>query len=450
MHLSTVTGGASKDLAQALQPSRVNRLRAFSLRSLNLTSGQQPLMGPSSFGLYCTLEIIYSLIAVGLLLQSLANISENRGGDSIWYLAIIPVVVTHASLLMFNGVRKEVSARIVNFMLVIAYGAYIVWPFSIGAQYSAIPWSWLFGIYAMLVPVFEEEARDGITHSVALPALLIISSVTSHLLTGAPLNPTELIIRACYLCFTCVLLAGIARFALKAVRESDRTYYETLSAQLLLNRSRDYSKELQNFDKLVHDNVMAALLDASRNPGELPQRTRLLARRAIGVLEEESLKSQPQRPITFQALTEQIAEGVEPWNQRLRFISDSVEKHPLASPDSTLPYTAARAFTHAVTEAVSNSARHSGTRTTQISIRTEMRRPYNSTRSDEERPYVLCTISDRGQGFSMKDIDFRRLGVRVSMIRSMEEAGGKVTITSAPEKGTTVVVQWPHEEPDAG
>ena len=50
----------------------------------------------------------------------------------------------------------------------------------------------------------------------------------------------------------------------------------------------------------------------------------------------------------------------------------------------------------------------------------------------------------------MSNIDFRRLGVRVSMIRSMEDAGGMVTITSAPEKGTRVVVQWPHEEPNAG
>ena len=407
-------------------------------------------MGPSSFGLYCTLEIIYSLMAVGLLCQSLANISEIRGGDSYWYLAIIPLLVAHAALLMFNGIRKEVSAKVVSFMLAIAYGSYILWPFTVGAEHSAIPWSWLFGIYAMLVPVFEESPRESIIHSLVFPVLLVASSVAAHLLKGSPLDATELLIRVAYLGFCCALLAGLARFALNAVRESDKTYYETLSAQLLLNRSRDYAKELQDFDKLVHDNVMAALLDASRNPGELPQRTRLLARRAIGVLEEEALKSQPQRPITFQSLTEQIAEGVEPWNQRLRFVSDSIEKHPLASPDSTLPYTAARAFTHAVTEAVSNSARHSGTRTTQISIRTEMRRPFNSTRSDEVRPYILCTISDKGQGFSMSDIDFRRLGVRVSMIRSMEDAGGMVTITSAPEKGTRVVVQWPHEEPNAG
>ena len=407
-------------------------------------------MGPSSSDLYCTLEIIYSLIAVGLLFQSFANISEIRGGDSYWYLAIIPLLVAHAALLMFNGIRKEVSAKVVSFMLAIAYVSYILWPFTVGAEHSAIPWSWLFGIYAMLVPVFEESPRESIIHSIVFPVLLVISSVSAHVIKGSPLDATELLIRVAYLGFCCALLAGLARFALNAVHESDKTYYETLSAQLLLNRSRDYAKELQGFDKLVHDNVMAALLDASRNPGELPQRTRLLARRAIGVLEEEALKSQPQRPITFQALTEQIAEGVEPWNQRLRFVSDSIEKYPLASPDSTLPYTAARAFTHAVTEAVSNSARHSGTRTTHISIRTEMRRPFNSTRSDEVRPYILCTISDKGQGFSMSNIDFRRLGVRVSMIRSMEDAGGMVTITSAPEKGTRVVVQWPHEEPNAG
>lgn len=407
-------------------------------------------MGPSSFGLYCSLEILYSLIAVALLFQGLANISEIKGGDSYWYLLLLPALIGHAAVLMYNGVRKEVSARVVGFMMIIAYGAYIFWPITVGAQNSAIPWSWLFGIYAMLVPIFQENPRAAAIHSIALPGLLVISSVAAHYITGAPLDPVGLSLRVIFLAFFCALLSGLARFALNAVREADKTYYETLSAQLLLNRSRDYAKELQDFDKLVHDNVMAALLDASRKPGELPQRTKLLARRAIGVLEEEALKSQPQRPITFQALTEQIAEGVEPWNQRLRFVSDTAEKHPLASPDSTLPYTAARAFTHAVTEAVSNSARHSGTRTTQISIRTEMRRPFNSTRSDEVRPYILCTISDKGQGFSMNDLDFRRLGVRVSMIRSMEDAGGMVTIASAPEKGTTVVVQWPHEEPNAG
>lgn len=407
-------------------------------------------MGPSSFGLYCSLEIIYALIATALVFQSLANISGAHGRDSYWYLFFIPVTLAHGALLIFNGVRKEISAKAVSFMLIIAYGAYITWPFSEGAQLSAIPWSWLFGTYAMLVPAFEETSRGSYLHNFAIPSSLIASSFAAHWLTGAPLDYAGLASRVAFLGFFCALLAGFARFALNAVRESDKTYYETLSAQLLLNRSRDYAKDLQDFDKLVHDNVMAALLDASRNLGELPQRTRLLARRAITVLEEETLKLPPQQPITFQQLTEQIAEGVEPWNQRLRFVPDVMGKHPQASPDSTMPYATARAFTYAVTEAVSNSARHSGTRTTIISIRTEIRRPFRSTRSDEVRPYILCTITDKGQGFSMSDLDFHRLGVRVSMLRSMEEAGGKVTINSAPNKGTTVVVQWPNEESNAG
>ncbi len=402
-------------------------------------------MGPSSFRLYYYLEIVYSLIAVGLLLQSLANLSESRGGNSFWYLLLFPLVVVHGSLLMYDGVRKEIRPYLISSAPLLGYGAYLLWPLTQGAQHSAISWAWLFGIYSMLVTAFCQDYRSALIHGLATPLAFWASAWASFYLHGVPVQDSELLIRLVFLTFCCLLLSGLPRFALNAVREADKTYYETLSAQLLLNRSRDYAQELQNFDKLVHDNVMAALLDASRRPGPLPQRTQLLARRAIGVLEEEALKTQPQRLVTFQALTEHIAEGVEPWGQRLRFVADPVEDFPQANPESTLPHTAARAFTQAVTEAVSNSARHSKARTTYISIRTETRRPKNSTRSEELRPYVICTVSDKGVGFSMSGLDFRRLGVRVSMIRSMEEVGGLVHISSAPENGTTVTIQWPNE-----
>lgn len=143
-------------------------------------------MGPSSFGLYCSLEIIYALIATALVFQSLANISGAYGRDSYWYLFFIPVTLAHGALLIFNGVRKEISAKAVSFMLIIAYGAYITWPFSEGAQLSAIPWSWLFGTYAMLVPAFEETSRGSYLHNFAIPSSLIASSFAAHWLTGAP------------------------------------------------------------------------------------------------------------------------------------------------------------------------------------------------------------------------------------------------------------------------
>ena len=101
---------------------------------------------------------------------------------------------------------------------------------------------------------------------------------------------------------------------------------------------------------------------------------------------------------------------------------------------------------HAVTEAVSNSARHSGTRTTHINLLTEYRRPFRESRSAEPRSFIICTVTDRGAGFQMKDTDIRRMGVRVSMMHSMKEAGGEVRIESAPGRGTKVTVQWPGEE----
>ena len=110
-----------------------------------------------------------------------------------------------------------------------------------------------------------------------------------------------------------------------------------------------------------------------------------------------------------------------------------------------MPPEAARAFVHAVTEAVSNSARHSGTRTTQISVWTEWRVPRGASRSSDKDAFIFCTVTDFGQGFNLKDLDLRRMGVRVSMLRSMEEAGGKVDINSAPYRGTQVTVRWPRE-----
>ena len=76
-------------------------------------------MGPSSFGLYCTLEIIYSLLAVGLLCQSLANISEIRGGDSYWYLALIPLLVLWA--LLAQGLAESNPIMLWGWMLVVLF-----------------------------------------------------------------------------------------------------------------------------------------------------------------------------------------------------------------------------------------------------------------------------------------------------------------------------------------
>lgn len=362
---------------------------------------------------------------------------------------IILSVVVHAAILMYNGIRREFMPLVVQPSLFIAYSAYFLWPFASSSDFYTMPWSWLLGLYGLLTPLCLSAAKVSIGHIIGLSTALALSEVAAALLNGIEFSYKSVLADFFFLGGLGTLLGGLVSLAMASAMHADTVYADTMSAHLRFNRNRDHAKELQEFDKLVHDNVMAALLDASRFEGEIAERTRTLARRALKVLNEETFRQMPNRPVTFQALTEQVASGVYPWNSRLRFVTDNTENYPKADPESVVPQEVARAFTQAVTEAVSNSARHSGSRITQISIRTELRAPAKGYRSSEERPYIFCTISDKGQGFNIKALDMRRMGVRVSMLRSMEEVGGKVTIKSAPEKGTTVIVQWPDEEPDA-
>lgn len=441
--MEQVRTGATKDLAQSLRttPWRF---------PLPLASGQRHLAGPSSFGLIYAMEVFFSLLAVAILFQAFIPLTTNPLNFAWWHTIFVAAFLFHAAWLIYVGLRREYSAGSVAPAAYITYGAYVFWPFALTDNaYSAHPWCWLIGLYGMIVPLcmggFKAIFLNVLGYSFALSFALI----GGKLALGLPVEWAEVGTQVFYLATLATMLGTVFGVARIYAERSDVFYAETLAAQLQLTRTRDQSQDLQEFDKLVHDNVMAALLDASRSEGPIADRTRALARRAIGVLEEETNKVQPMRPVTFQELTEQIATGVYPWNSRLRFVSDDVELFPKANPSSPIPPEVARAFTHAVTEAVSNSARHSDTRTTQISVRTERRRPSGTARTADEVSYIYCTVTDHGQGFNMKNLDMRRMGVRVSMIRSMEEAGGQVTIKSAPYRGTEVTVQWPGEQDNA-
>lgn len=439
--------GATRDLARSLQKPH----HSLFPQGLNLWHMHRQLMGPNTFNLFCTLEIVFALIAVITLFQAAPRISAQSLSTAPWYLVIVIfALIAHAALLMFNGIRREFTPALVQPTIYISYAAYILWPLASHSSSTSLPWSWLIGLYGLLAPLCLSKAQHTIAHIVALSVSLAASETAATLINGITMSYKDILADVFYFGALATLLGGIVSLAMASAMYADTVYTDTMSAHLRFNRSRDHAKELQEFDKLVHDNVMAALLDASRFEGEIAERTRTLAQRALRVLDEENFKETPNRPITFQALTEQVATGVYPWNARLRFVTEPDGSYPKADPDSSIPQEVARAFTHAVTEAVSNSARHSDSRITQISIHTEMRPPQKGGRSAKPRPYIFCRVSDKGRGFNVKALDMRRMGVRVSMLRSMEEVGGKVTIKSAPEGGTTVLVQWPNEEPDAG
>jgi signal transduction histidine kinase len=56
---------------------------------------------------------------------------------------------------------------------------------------------------------------------------------------------------------------------------------------------------------------------------------------------------------------------------------------------------------------------------------------------------IEVEVGDTGSGFDAQSVPTERLGVRVSILERVGNAGGVATIVSAPHRGATVTVRWP-------
>ena len=56
---------------------------------------------------------------------------------------------------------------------------------------------------------------------------------------------------------------------------------------------------------------------------------------------------------------------------------------------------------------------------------------------------VLLEVGDDGVGFDPASVPEERLGVRVSIVERVANAGGTACIDSRPGQGTVVRVMWP-------
>ncbi len=91
------------------------------------------------------------------------------------------------------------------------------------------------------------------------------------------------------------------------------------------------------------------------------------------------------------------------------------------------------ALLSAAREAMVNAAKHSGA-------------DHIDVYSEVSEPAVEIFVRDRGQGFSMDDIDEDRLGLRRSVIGRMDRFGGKASIRSTLGEGTEIELTMPYEE----
>jgi hypothetical protein len=101
-------------------------------------------------------------------------------------------------------------------------------------------------------------------------------------------------------------------------------------------------------------------------------------------------------------------------------------------PAVSVPDEVAEAFTDATKEALENVFRHAAVEHARLEL-------------DEYDGRVRVTVADRGRGFSPGGPPYENgFGLREAIVGTMTAVGGSAEIRSAPEAGTTVLLEWRH------
>jgi signal transduction histidine kinase len=100
-------------------------------------------------------------------------------------------------------------------------------------------------------------------------------------------------------------------------------------------------------------------------------------------------------------------------------------------PDSlTAPAPVCGAVCRSVHEALTNVARHAGTR-------------FATVHAVRDNGFLAVRVVDDGAGFAPALVPAGRFGLSASIIARMEDVGGRAEVISAPGRGTTVRLEWP-------
>ena len=190
-------------------------------------------------------------------------------------------------------------------------------------------------------------------------------------------------------------------------------------------------RERTRFAGLIHDNVLATLLDAAR--GGTAERLRRSARRTLRQLDtsphEHRVEDTHEVRETIEVLRAEAAE------HGLSVTTDLANRARALR----IPREVTTSLAGALGEAARNSLRHAAP---------DGRAVARVVRIVVDEGGIVVRIVDNGAGFDVERVSVERLGVRQSILWRMRcLRGGNAEIDSSPGGGTTVTLRWTHTDP---
>lgn len=350
----------------------------------------------------------------------------------VWLWIVVPALFGTLVVVAVLSVAQKWIRQSQGFFAVIYLMALISWPFTVlpgAAVFTGIHWLNYLITVATAMAAIAFPTRVATAYLFVGPLIYLVARVTPEG-GGAPWELATL--EAVY----AVILGGAIIIIITMLRQA-ATSVDTAQATALDRYGhavRQHATEVERVqvDSIVHDSVLTTLISAARafSP-EAKALAATMAGNAIGHLRDAALVSPDDGTmVRVSAVAERITDAAKalasPFELRIKSVGTR-----------SMPVQAGEAIYSAAVQAMVNSLQHAGEAgvTRWVSVRAV--KPGG----------VEVVVGDTGVGFATDDIPSERLGVRVSIIERVANAGGRVIIQSAPGEGTTVSIRWPHGAP---
>jgi signal transduction histidine kinase len=378
-------------------------------------------------------ELLSRLVAVfGVVfgVQTLPVIVDQvPAADPVW--AVTMVIALYASVVvLFVAAMLQRWVTQANLLLALLFLiALVSWPFAIDdVQDLGDERYWLY----YLISIATSAAAIGFSTPAATVYLFLISfgyGVVRLTAPGGAASVLQALLESVY----ALLVGGAILLFVVLLRQAavsvDAAQSAALDRYTLAVHAHATENERVQVDSIVHDSVLTTLLSAAR--AYTPESKALAARmaaNAIGHLREAALVSPDDiSTVRLSSVQRRISEAAAsmsaPFEMRIRGVSAQ-----------SIPLQAAEAVYSAAVQAMVNSLQHAGQDaglTRWLTIRGV--RPSG----------IEVEVGDTGVGFSFVDLPAERMGLRVSIVERVTNAGGAVEIDSAINEGTVISIRWP-------
>jgi signal transduction histidine kinase len=366
---------------------------------------------------------IFTVQTMPLMLESTVTLKPPIavGEPIVLTLAILAVLITS-----LTGKGVILASRVTAILFLLAL---ITWPAAV-ADPTAIaanpPWLWYLCTVAMACSVVSFPVAVATAYNLSVP---IVYAVVRTLPAGGGTSATLAILDALYvfiLGFAMLLIFTNLRRAADRVdtaqRSAVRRYAEAVK------RDATESERIR-VDSMVHDRVLTTLSSAAKS-------TNAMGRDLAVSMSIDALRSlQSVESVTDATHLSEVGLMVERLTEAATAMAPTITIEVAGVADQRIPTAVADAVFATVVQALSNSVQHAAPAGEAVN------RSLSILARDDGTLAII--VRDSGVGFVLDDVPPERLGVRISIQARMERAGGRATIVSRLNEGTSVTVVWP-------